>query len=499
MSQAIFHSKNIRRPSSVKALFGLLILSGLSACLLSFLQPSAHAAATFVVNSTSDTADANVGDGVCADASGGCTLRAAIQEANAAAGTDTINFQIGSGLKTIVMTSDLPIISDPVVIDGTTQPGYTNVPVIELNGNDVQFHAGLHITAGNSTIRSLVMNRFHTSAIALLNNGGNRITGCYIGTDASGTQDLSGNQDGITVFQSSNNIIGGTTPSERNVISGNGTGIMLGGSNNVVQGNYIGTNAFASASVGNSFGIRPNDGSNNTIGGTAARAGNVISGNFSDGMWVGTGWTVQGNFIGTNSTGTIAVPNFWSGLLLVGSSNTIGGTTPEARNVISGNNEAGINIVDSATSNVVQGNYIGVGADGSRAIPNSNGVGNSSGGVFIRYAAGNTIGGTAPGTGNTIAYNGTGGVIVVPFNTNVPNTDSRNTIRRNSIYSNGGLGIDLVPFGVTLNDAGDSDEGREQSTELPRRHHDNPGRQLFDGSGHAQQQAFDDLRHRHLP
>src|SRR3954468_19623754 len=97
MPQAIFHSKNVRRSSSVKALFGLLILLGLSACLLDFLQPSAHAAATFVVNSTSDTADASVGDGVCADASGGCTLRAAIQEANAAAGTDTINFHARTG------------------------------------------------------------------------------------------------------------------------------------------------------------------------------------------------------------------------------------------------------------------------------------------------------------------------------------------------------------------------------------------------------------------
>ena len=90
---------------------------------------------TFTVNSAGDTSDASPGNGICADSGGNCTLRAAIQEANASAGADTINFAIaGAGVHTITLGSQLPTITGTVTIDGTTQPGYAGMPLIEVKG-----------------------------------------------------------------------------------------------------------------------------------------------------------------------------------------------------------------------------------------------------------------------------------------------------------------------------------------------------------------------------
>ena len=92
-------------------------------------------AAIFTVDSTTDAVDASPGNGVCATSGAVCTLRAAIQESNALAGADTVAFNIaGAGPHTIQPTSALPSISDPVIIDGTTEPDFTGTPIIELNG-----------------------------------------------------------------------------------------------------------------------------------------------------------------------------------------------------------------------------------------------------------------------------------------------------------------------------------------------------------------------------
>src|SRR5439155_26949600 len=94
--------------------------------------------------------------------SGAGSLRQAILDANAAAGADVINFNIdGGGVQTIAPTSILPQITGAVTIDGTTQPGFAGSPIIELNGASASAFAGLNITAGNSTVRGLVINRFN--------------------------------------------------------------------------------------------------------------------------------------------------------------------------------------------------------------------------------------------------------------------------------------------------------------------------------------------------
>jgi hypothetical protein len=170
-----------------------------------------------------------------------------------------------------------------------------------------------------------------------------------------------------------------------------------------------------------------------------------------------TGTIVQGNLIGTNAGSTAPLGNGGSGVLLfqTATGNTIGGTSAAARNVISGNGASGLQITGNGTTgNLVQGNSIGTNAAGNAAL------GNSGHGVeFFDGAHGNTIGGTPAGAGNTIAFNGGPGVIVF--------SGTGNAIRRNSIFSNGGLGIDLAPFGVTPNDPGDADMGPNNLQNFP--------------------------------
>jgi hypothetical protein len=268
------------------------------------------------------------------------SLREAITLANATAGADTITFNIpGAGVKVINLTAALPEITDSVVIDATTQPGYTGTPLIELDGDSTGFASGLVITAGNSTVRGLAIGRFQSSGIVLRNCNNNVIQGNYIGIDATGTQPRQ-NNIGILLSNSSNNVIGGTSVAARNVISGNVKGIEIFGASNVIQGNFIGTNAAGTLALRNrEQGVNINPDplfTNNLIGGISTGAGNLISGNSSGIFIQAPGNTVQGNLIGTDITGTKKLDT-GDGIQAVAPNTLIGGLTPAARNVISGN------------------------------------------------------------------------------------------------------------------------------------------------------------------
>ncbi len=219
----------------------------------------------------------------------------------------------------------MPTITAPVVIDGWTEngAGYAGPPVVELNGQATSSGNGLTITAGGSTVRGLVLNRFKGAGISLQTLGGNAIQGNYIGTDLAGmtaAANLGG--AGVTVLNSPNNTIGGTIAAHRNVISGNANiGVAINtASGNIVQGNYIGTDVTGSAIIANGqsgVDVFNTGATGNVIGGTASGAGNLISGNGSNGNFgVGvnlstnsSSTTVQGNKIGTDVTGTSALPN----------------------------------------------------------------------------------------------------------------------------------------------------------------------------------------------
>jgi hypothetical protein len=347
--------------------------------------------------------------------SGPGSLRQALLDANANAGADTIVFSIGTGLKTIASASTLPVITDAVTIDGTTQPGFAGQPIIELTG------FGLSITAGRSVVRGLVLNR--RAGIRIEMNGGNIVEGNYIGTDATGTIFMRDAGFENLDILSSNNTVGGTTEAARNVISGAfdiGDHIIHTVTGNVVQGNFIGTNATGTAALIVNGAVNVSDGlvlqsTNNIIGGSAAGARNVISGNAHSGIWLLAsgfpgekgGNLVQGNLIGTNVTGTTALRNTTnhpsSGIIVNNTDeNTIGGTTVAARNIISGNPfNAGVS-VGGSSDNLIQGNFIGTDITGLRRL------GNGGEGVSIFSGIGNTVGGATAGARNIISGNSAG-------------------------------------------------------------------------------------------
>ena len=316
--------------------------------------------------------------------SGPGSLRWAIEQANTNPGPDTIVFNIPSSdpgyspatrAWTIRPLSPLPTLSDSgTTIDGTTQTasqGDTNPygPEVEINGllagSEV---AGLTLASADNAVRSLVINGFSGTGI-LVKGADNLIAGNYIGTDASGTTAVANRMGLVVDWGAADVLIGGASPVERNIISGNeGYGIFIRGetvTGVAIRGNYIGTNASGTATVGNAEGVHIDVGAqNNVVGGDAAGHRNIISGN----RW---------------------------GVAILGA---------------------------NTASNLVIGNYIGTDASGMVAL------GNSLGGVTVQaYAHDNTI-----GPGNLIAYNGSYGGVYVQGSETVRNTISRNSITNNA-------------------------------------------------------------------
>ena len=389
---------------------------------LALLVAAPVGAATLTVTNTSD--------------SGAGSLRDAIDQSNSTVGiTDTIAFAItGAGCTgtptvcTIQPASALPPLTDPVIIDGYTQPGSSPnslavgdnaVILVEIDGSAINGAASaFFILTTDTVIKGLVINRFSNPGISIGAQGGHAIRGCFIGTDPTGT--LAAGSRGSGIFMaSSNNTIGGPSPADRNVITANGfiSGANItvqsstGISDIAIQGNYIGTNASGTAALGGAYttGIQVYGATNVTIGGAAAGEGNLISGHAYDAIDLSVPFclistsavVIQGNLIGTDATGTLPVPN---------------------------------------------GQY----------------------GIYVGCQTHDTqIGGTAPGAGNVIAYNG-----VPPLHGQGVILDgdagTGNAIRANLIYANERLGI---AFGdsttVTPNDPGDADTGANNRQNFP--------------------------------
>ncbi len=450
-----------RQPLCLRAFSCMFIVLGLA--LSGLFTIKSYASGVFglalFVDSIGDESDADLSDDICNTSKNECTLRAAIEQANETANVnadtlDEISFDIdGLDVHTIQPMSPLPVITEAVYIDGYTQGiaklntlvvGSDAVLLIEIDGSLAgALTHGLTLESNGSTIRGLVINRFGLANILLDGANENHIEGNYIGTDATGTFARPNGADGIALFDSASNVFGGATPDKRNVISGNawsGIAILNGPSQgNIVEGNYIGTDPSGLNDVGNEL-----DGvlitalvgvnvyaSNNRIGGAGAGQHNIISGNGRAGVQVfrGTRNEILGNLIGTKVDGSTRLPNQNDGVLLnEASNNLVGGQfvgdgsgtiAAYKRNILSGNAGRGISIFvgnQSASGNLVVGNYIGTDITGLQSVPNTfGGVLLGSGVGAAGTVANNIIGGTdgTSATRNIISGNDSSGVSLV--------------------------------------------------------------------------------------
>jgi parallel beta-helix repeat protein len=422
------------------------------------------------------------------------SLRQVITNANAHPGLDTITFDIlpteTSAPITIQPHSALPEITDPVVIDGYSQPGAQAntaavgsnavIPVV-VDGSPlvtsqptVASTSGLVLIAGGNTVKGLVIDNFAGAGIYIPLGGGNTIEGNFIGTNATGTLARPNGLAGVLIAPSglnaealtgTGNLIGGTTAAARNVISGNnGPGVDISGttSGNLVQGNLIGTDPTGRQAVGNAnIGVLIDGSPGNTVGGTQPGAGNLLSGNRAatlpgpnpDLATTAAGGVViigasaqqnlvEGNLIGTTADGRAGLGNAYDGVGITSASNNTVGGPGSAGNTISGNRGVGVRIAGaSASGNTVVGNQIGTDPGGTAPL------GNGYDGVFINLASNNRIG--MPGLGNVISANGFSGIQIVG------KSASGNVVQGNFIGTGaGGVGsLGNADDGVLIQDA----------------------------------------------
>ena len=285
---------------------------------------------------------------------------------------------------------------------------------------------------------------------------GTLIEGNLIGLTQAGDAPLGNAGNGIEIdWEVPNQTIGGSALGAGNVISGNLNGIhSLWANDMIIEGNIVGLDVTGTVDLGNTAaGIRVG-GDNVVIGGTTAGARNVVSSNGNAGIMLdsATSAVLQGNYIGTDITGLLDRGNSSNGVYVSGTGNQIGGSVAGAGNLISGNTNDGVQTSGGSTGTVFEGNTIGLGSDGSTPLPNS------YRGISI-YGTGTRVGGTNPAASNTISGNFAGVVVVTGA--------SDAAILGNAIYGNGNLGIDLANNGVTSNDAGDGDSGANDLLNYP--------------------------------
>jgi len=429
------------------------------------------------------------------------SLRKAIYDANNATGTSEIVFNIptsdpgykpATGTFLIQPLSEsvpgafnnfaLPPIDATITIDGYTQPGAS--PNTLANGDNakilIQIDGGKATTPGGSGLvpfddngsvfRGLdftgwtnpaISNNTASGAEGIEANGvGDFIEGNFFGTDPTG-KFAAPNRIGIfadngPLFGSApGNIIGGTTPQARNILSGNSNSGILFLSTAYeaqLQGNYVGLDVTGAAIVSNpqeadrsnTFDGVGLNGPTVTIGGTLPGTANVIAGNgtnvdindLTEGG-AASDSSIQGNLIGTDATGTHAIANQGYGVSILHNPTnmTIGGTTPAGRNIISGN-LAGVYIFDNSFYNIVEGNFIGTDVTGTKAVGNvQQGFVSGATSSTEKPAGYTTIGGLIAGAGNVISGNTTDGILIsgTSQSQSYPNPEVGNTIEGNFI------------------------------------------------------------------
>ncbi len=460
------------------------------------VNTNATSSGVVVVDTTSDTSDGTTTSisslGSSRGVDGRISLREAITATNNTtngASADMIVFQIfGSGLQTITVgATALPSVSQALLIDGWTQPGYTSSPVIELNGNNAGTTvSGLTLVSGSggSTIRGLTINRFTGHGISITSSNNTVIEGNWIGVSNTGTAKSANALDGINASNSSGLTIGGSTTASRNVLSGNNQRGFFGDNidTSFFYGNYFGTDHTGTLDIDTGAAntlqsgmLLQNDSDGNQVGDTSnALRRNLFSGTNHYGMEILSATsqnnTVVGNYFGTDATGLIALGNTNGGFSFWGSGtgNLLGG------NVIAGNTGNGVLVGSGSATAQIQGNYIGVGSNGSTIIGNTTGirvegaatntlVGTNNDGsndaAEVNTISGNSIGLIISGTGTTgtLVYGNyigtdasglldrgnTGDGVQILAGATGNYIGNSGTARRNIIAGNGGDGIQI--------------------------------------------------------
>jgi hypothetical protein len=425
-----------------------------------------------------------------------------------------INNFSGSGVKIVGAAIQNLVIGNYIGTDETgaqARPNQFYGVIVASNGSQANLIGG---TAAED--RNLISgNQSHGIALNFPTFD-NRIVGNYIGTNAAGTAPVPNGGNGIFLASVRENLIGGTTPGSLNLISGNGrNGVSIeSGLNNQVLGNSIGVDVTGTQALPNGLdGVIVSSGSDTTlIGGLGPFARNLISSNMLNGIEVSSNslsTNIQGNFIGTDKTGTHALGNAGNGVMVNAARNQVGGTIPQAKNIISSNGRNGVSLGSGTNQVGIVGNYIGVDATGVAALPNG------GDGVSVIESTDNTLGGSTANSGNIISANGGNGIGLFRANNNhvtgnfigtdagaimrlgngndgvriqdsIGNLVEKNTISssgrsgigiigasqgnritHNSIFDNGGLGIDLNDDGVTFNDSSDLDSGPNDLRNFP--------------------------------
>ncbi len=378
--------------------------------------------------------------------SGAGTLRRCLESAKAG---DTITFDPvvfpSTSAVSINLSAQLPPLTQGhltidasnagVILDGSSAPEGTVGLLVDSDGNTIKGLQVLHFPANGIL---LTANANHNTiggdrtvgtgptgegnVISANGRGGglhiygsdNVVQGNLIGTDAMGSVALGNAVSGLQL-EGPRNFVGGITPGQRNVISGNGIGLCIQSNdaiNNTIVGNFIGTDASGMIALGNGSGIGFHSGASfNRVGGTTPEERNIISGNREKGIGLisygVTGNVFVGNYIGTDVTGEKALGNGLTGVVIEDGpfNNVIGGINPNEKNIISGNGSCGVILSGGAYNNAVIGNFIGTDATGTTALGNG-------GGVLIWSTCFNRIGGTKSGERNIISGNTGNGISI---------------------------------------------------------------------------------------
>jgi titin len=332
------------------------------------LSFSMHAA-NYVVTTTADA--------------GAGSLRQAITDANSSPGGDNISFNIpvtdggynpSRHVWVLTPATAYPyLIGAYITIDAGTQTlnaGDSNVygPEIMIDGNGTLANAFI-LASPACVIKGMIISRCVYGVIfynSTCTSG--TLSNCYIGTNETGSSAM-GNQYGVGISGSATGVV-----IRDNLISGNTTaGIAVqAASNCTIAGNYIGTDRTGTVALPNDFGVAVDNGNGILIGGSVVADRNIIGGNNQSGVILnGSGAynnTVKGNYIGLGPDGLNRVPNHVGLMLKTGADhNVIGGSTNADRNVISGNDEIGV-YIEASDSNRVARNYIGPAADGTTPV-----------------------------------------------------------------------------------------------------------------------------------